>query len=235
MPDNDISGIECILKRRDAGEPLQYILGEAEFFGRAFMVTPSVLIPRHDTECVVCAAVEHIDASGGAEKLSVLDIGTGSGAIGVTIAMERPERVDVTAVDVSEAALAVAKMNAEALGARVEFMVSDLLDAFRGGGTKFDIIISNPPYIRENEYDGLAREVKFEPVAALVAKDSGLEFYKRIIDAAQGFLRPGGVVIFETGHDMAPDIEKYAAGAGFTNSSVYRDIEKRSRGLKLWA
>ncbi len=235
MPANDIAGIEAVLKRRETGEPIQYILGETEFFGRQFMVTPAVLIPRHDTECVVDAAICHAVAFGGAGKLSVLDIGTGSGAIGITIALERPEVVEVTAVDISEAALAVAKMNAEMLGARVKFMGSDLFTAFEGAGIKFDLIISNPPYIRESEYEGLAREVKFEPVTALIASDSGLEFYKRIIDGALNFLKPDGAIIFEIGFDMAPDIVKYAFGKGFMNSFIYHDMEKRPRGLKLWA
>ena len=235
MPDNDIAGIEAILKRRETGEPLQYILGETEFFGRVFMVTPAVLIPRHDTECVIGAALHHVDASNGTEKLDVLDIGAGSGAICLTLALERPSRVEITAVDISAAALAVAKMNAEMLGARVKFLVSDVFGAFAGTGIKFDIIISNPPYIRENEYENLAREVKFEPVTALVARDSGLEFYKRIIDGAFIYLKPGGALIFEIGYDMAPDIAKYAFDKGIMNSSIYYDIEKRPRGLKLWA
>jgi len=235
MPANDIAEIEAVLKRRETGEPLQYILGEAEFFGRQFMVTPAVLIPRHDTECVVDAAICHAGAYAGAGKLSVLDIGAGSGAIGVTIALERPGMAEVTAVDISAAALAVAKMNAEILGAEVKFRVSDLFEAFEGTGVKFDLIISNPPYIRESEYEGLAREVKFEPVTALIASDSGLEFYKRIIDGALVFLKPGGALIFEIGYDMAPDIVKYAFGKGFMNSFIYHDIEKRPRGLKLWA
>ncbi|HNY11838.1 MAG TPA: HemK/PrmC family methyltransferase, partial [Candidatus Wallbacteria bacterium] len=155
--------------------------------------------------------------------------------IGVTIDLERPGRVDVTAVDISDAAILVAGMNAEKLGSGVRFENSDLFSRFEGGGMRFDVIISNPPYIRENEYDGLAREVKFEPVIALVASDSGLEFYKRIIDGAGGFLRPGGALIFEIGYDMAPEIKNYAAGKGFNNSLIRHDIEKRPRGLKLWA
>jgi release factor glutamine methyltransferase len=179
------------LHQRIAGKPTQYITRRQEFFGRDFSVSPDVLIPRPETEFLVSAALERMRPGD-----RVLDIGCGSGAIAVTIALEYP--TVVWANDVSPAALRVAAANARALGADVRFVAADLASAF--GSRSFDMIVSNPPYVGLHEADGLQREVRdYEPHVALFGGESGHEMYARIIDQARHVLRPGGWLLFELG------------------------------------
>ena len=177
--------------RRAAREPLQYILGETEFMGLTFHVEPGVLIPRADTEILVEKALAWMKPGA-----RVLDIGTGSGAIAVSLAkLGRPAQV--TAVDVSDRALEIARRNAERNGAAVEFVKSDCFSALKG--RKYDMIVSNPPYISEDEMRELMPEVMREPELALFGGADGLDFYRRISREAPEYLNEGGCLLFEIG------------------------------------
>lgn len=181
-----------LLRRRERSEPLAYILGVREFFGRMFKVTPDVLIPRQDTETLVEAAKTEAGST-------LLDIGTGSGCIAITLKLEAPG-LEVTATDISKAALQVAEENARALGAKVRFLHSDLFENLLG--ETFDIIASNPPYIGRSE--ALAPEVAdYEPELALFAEDDGLAIYERLAGEAQHHLNDGGSLLLEVGYRQA--------------------------------
>ena len=185
------AAFDALCDRRAVREPLQYILGETEFMGLTFHVEPGVLIPRADTEILVEKALAWMKPGA-----RVLDIGTGSGAIAVSLAkLGRPAQV--TAVDVSDRALEIARRNAERNGAAVEFVKSDCFSALKG--RKYDMIVSNPPYISEDEMRGLMPEVTREPELALFGGADGLDFYRRISREAPKYLNEGGCLLFEIG------------------------------------
>jgi release factor glutamine methyltransferase len=209
--------LESFLKRRLASEPMQYITGSQEFFGLLFEVTPAVLIPRPETEHLVEAALEHI----GGEAVRILDVGTGSGAIAVALAHARPQ-AHVTAVDLSPAALEVARRNAGRHGVldRVTFLQSNLLAAL--DGIDFDVVVSNPPYIAEGEV--LETQVSnYEPESALYAGPTGLEVYERLIPEARKVLKPGGWLLLEIGFGQQPAVE--ALLRGWRSVSVDHDLQ----------
>lgn len=182
---------DALCDRRAAREPLQYILGETEFMGLTFHVEPGVLIPRADTEILVEKALEWMKPGA-----RVLDIGTGSGAIAVSLA-KLGRQAQVTAVDVSDRALEIARQNAKRNGAAVEFVKSDCFSALKG--RKYDMIVSNPPYISEDEMRGLMPEVTREPELALFGGADGLDFYRHISREAPEYLNEGGCLLFEIG------------------------------------
>lgn len=187
----DLAAFKALIKRRAAREPLQYILGTAGFYGRSFIVNRDVLIPRPETEGLVEKVLQWIDAHPQTQR--VLDIGTGSGCIAITLALERPQ-LQITAIDISEAALAVARQNAEALGANI------IVTPGSDPGSSFDVIISNPPYIPAAEVPGLQPEVsQFEPHLALAGGDDGLAIYRQIFAAVPHCLAPGGLLALEIG------------------------------------
>jgi release factor glutamine methyltransferase len=187
------------LHERMQGKPSQYIVGHQEFYGRDFKVTPSVLIPRPETEGLVEAALAHANAAATTTAM-ILDNGTGSGAVAVTLALET--RARVIAADISPTALAIAQANARALKAPVEFALCDLGSAF--AAASFDLIVSNPPYVAERDRATLQREVRdFEPALALFAGDDGLAVYRRLIPEAARLLRPGGWLMLELGDAAA--------------------------------
>jgi release factor glutamine methyltransferase len=209
--------LESFLKRRLASEPMQYITGVQEFFGLLFEVTPAVLIPRPETEHLVEAALEHI----GGEAVRILDVGTGSGAIAVSLAHARPQS-HLTAVDLSPAALEVARRNAHRHGVldRVTFLQSNLLAAV--DGTDFDVVVSNPPYIAEGEV--LEPQVSdYEPHPALYAGPTGLEVYERLIPQANKVLKPGGWLLLEIGFGQQPAVEVLLRG--WSSVSVVHDLQ----------
>ncbi len=182
-----------LLRRRIAGVPTQYLTGTQEFYGRGFRVTPDVFIPRPETEHVVAAALEIAPPDG-----RYLDVGAGSGAVAVTLALERP-LARVAAAELSAAALCVARDNARRLGARVDFFLGDLTSAV--APASLDLLVSNPPYIPEEEELGLQREVRdHEPRLALFAGPQGLDAYKRLATDAARIVRPGGAIVFELGY-----------------------------------
>jgi release factor glutamine methyltransferase len=182
------------LHQRTKGEPTQYITGRQEFYGREFRVTPDVLIPRPETEHVIEAALAHTNAT------TILDIGTGSGAIAVTLALET--KAQVMATDISLAALGIAQQNARALNAEVAFIACDLGAAFADGS--LDLVVSNPPYIAGRDRASLQPEVRVhEPAMALFGGEDGLAIYRRLIPEAARLLRPGGWLMMELGDALA--------------------------------
>jgi release factor glutamine methyltransferase len=208
----DLAG-EAMLQRREAHEPLAYLVGHREFFGRDFRVTPAVLIPRQDTEVLVETALK---SSGG----TVLDIGAGSGAIAVTLKLERPQW-EVTAVDISPAALEVAEGNAKDLGANVRFLLSDGFEALLG--ESFDLIVTNPPYIGRSE--PLAKEVGgHEPELALYGGETGLEFYERLAREASAYLNDGGQMMMEVGYQQAAAVRALFEAAGWEHVETVPDL-----------
>jgi len=177
------------LHERMQGKPTQYITGRQEFYGRDFLVTPAVLIPRPETEHSIEAALP-LGAEG------ILDIGTGSGAIGITLSLET--RAHVTCADISEAAVRVAAKNADRLGSTAQFAVCDLGSAF--ASETFDLVVCNPPYVPGAEQENVQREVRdFEPNIAVFGGPDGLDIYRRLIPEAARLLKPGGHLILEIG------------------------------------
>ena len=188
----EMQRLEDAVYERISGVPVQYIVGRQEFFGRYFVVNPTVLIPRPETELLV----EKVIAVKPADGARIIDVGTGSGCIGVTIALELPNS-RVTLTDVSFEALLTARINASSLGASVDVACMDLLEAASG---TFDLIVSNPPYVSRAETSRLQREVReHEPHVALFAADDGLAAYRQLIPSSQRLLRPGGYLFMEIG------------------------------------
>ena len=188
----EMQRLEDAVYERISGVPVQYIVGRQEFFGRYFVVNPTVLIPRPETELLV----EKVIAVKPANGARIIDVGTGSGCIGVTIALELPNS-RVTLTDVSFEALLTARINASSLGASVDVACMDLLEAASG---PFDLIVSNPPYVSRAETSRLQREVReHEPHVALFAADDGLAAYRQLIPSSQRLLRPGGYLFMEIG------------------------------------
>lgn len=215
---NDLA-LEGLLQRRENGEPLAYILGYREFYTRRFRVDSNVLIPRQETEVLVETALALPS-----DQLRVLDIGTGSGCIAISLKLERPNW-EVWATDISSSALQVARENAETLGADISFRHSDLLEQL--AGEKFDLIVSNPPYIGRNEV--IPREVReHEPDSALFADDNGLALYQRLVATVKDFLIPGGGVILEIGQDQGRTVS-----ALFPDSKVIKDLSGNDR-VVVW-
>jgi release factor glutamine methyltransferase len=190
--------LEDALYDRIGGVPLQYIVGRQEFYGRYFHVDPAVLIPRPETEYIVEAVLGSRMQS--PQPASIIDVGTGSGCIAITLALEIPEAT-VFAADISEEALRVAKENATALRANVGFVCMDVLDGIQGG--RFDFIVSNPPYVRRDEITYLQREVReHEPHVALFSPEDELAIYRRLVSGAEAMLNPGGYLVLEVGLAM---------------------------------
>ncbi|HEX4286251.1 MAG TPA: peptide chain release factor N(5)-glutamine methyltransferase [Terracidiphilus sp.] len=225
--DEDFAGCRAIgyaamLNRRAAGEPIQYILGECEFYGLPFRVTPDVLIPRPETEHLV-ERVLTLAQQFQAPRIS--DIGTGSGAIAVTVARLAPSAT-ITAIDVSAVALAVAHDNAQRnqVGDRIRFLNGDLLVPV--AGEQFDVIVSNPPYVPVSDRDSLSVEVRdFEPAVALFAGVDGLEVYRRLIPAAFAALAGGGHLALEIGHGQSDALGKLLKKASFNGIEFTPDLQ----------
>jgi release factor glutamine methyltransferase len=198
--DEEEQALEDRLYDRIGGVPLQYIVGRQEFYGRYFSVNPAVLIPRPETEYIVEAVLEFANESYRPDQpFKILDVGTGSGCIATTLALEIP-RTSVVASDVSEAALHVARENALHLQADVSFVCMDVLDAISG---RFHFIVSNPPYVRRDESSRLQREVReHEPHVALFSPDDELAIYRRLVEGAENLLAPGGYLLMEIGLAM---------------------------------
>jgi len=203
LKDEEISKIRSLLKRRSDHEPIQYILGETEFFGLKFSVDKSVLISRSDTEILVQTAIEYIKD----KPLSVFEIGTGSGCIAVSLA-KKCRNINITACDFSDEALKLAASNAKLNGAaeKIKFINMDILKKIPD--SKFDVIISNPPYISKFVIESLDKQVKdFEPLGALTDGDDGLTFYRRINEIIPEILKPGGSLFLEIGFDQAESVK----------------------------
>ena len=200
LREQELQMLEDRLYDRISGVPLQYIVGRQEFYGRCFRVNPAVLIPRPETEYIIEAVLDIQGTRGLPPRpLSIIDVGTGSGCIAVTLALELPG-TQIFAGDVSFEALVVARENAATLGAQVRFVCMDVLDAIQ---TRFDFIVSNPPYVRPSERSRLQREVReHEPHVALFSPEDELAIYRRLIVGAEEMLRSGGHIIMEVGIGM---------------------------------
>jgi release factor glutamine methyltransferase len=252
-----VIGYAVLIDRRRRGEPIQYITGETEFYGLPFRVTPDVLIPRPETEHLVERAVQLIptfdrrpkrlfeirrvrpafqdgerrerDAEDAGWPPRILDVGTGSGCIAISIAHDWSE-TEITAIDLSPSALAVARFNAERLGFAdcIRFLQGDLLDPV--AGEQFDLIVSNPPYVADADRDVLAVEVRdHEPALALFAGNDGLNIYRRLIPAAFESLVSGGHLLLEIGCGQQPVIRDLLASAGFQNIDFQPDLQNIPR------
>ncbi|MFS2017954.1 peptide chain release factor N(5)-glutamine methyltransferase [Massilia sp. CT11-108] len=215
---DEASRLDDLVARRLRGEPIAYIVGRREFFGLAFRVGPAVLIPRPDTELIVDLSLERLPDN----AARLLDMGTGSGAIAVAVAHTRPD-ADVTALDVSPDALAVAQANAAANGARVRFLESSWFDALAAVET-FDVIASNPPYIAAGDEHLVQGDLRFEPVGALTDHADGLSALRIIIQGSPRHLAPGGWLLLEHGYDQAAAVRALLADAGFTDVQSWRDL-----------
>ena len=227
---DDQAELEKIMRRLEKGEPVQYITGLADFAGRQFHVAPGVLIPRPET-AELCGWV--ISKAKRASQL--LDIGTGSGCIAVTLAAELPH-AQVSAWDISDDALRIAHDNATRIGVNVTFEKHDILDTSIATAAQplYDIIISNPPYIQPSERDGMAKNVlEYEPSIALFAPaDNPIIFYQRIADFAWKSLRDGGHLFFELNPLTAKTVGDYLCQLGFIDIEFHRDIFGKQRFLK---
>ncbi|MBT2625056.1 peptide chain release factor N(5)-glutamine methyltransferase [Bacillus sp. ISL-32] len=213
------------------GVPVQYIIGKESFYGRVFIVNDDVLIPRPETEEVVLHLLEkqkQVFPEG--EPLRVIDVGTGSGAIAVTLALEN-KHFSVSAIDISKEALQIAAENAERLGAKVDFFEGDLLEPFIKEGKKADIIVSNPPYISEEEMADLSNVVRFhEPLHALTDGGDGLRFYKRFMEDIPRVMNEKALVVFEIGWKQGDAVKEMFLRT-FPNAEVevLKDINGKNR------
>jgi release factor glutamine methyltransferase len=210
---NDLAA-ETLLQRREAREPLAYILGWREFYGRKFRVRPGVLIPRQETETLIGVALAWQG------RTPVLDLGTGSGILAITIKLERPE-LEVWASDISDIALGVAQENANELGADIAFIQSDGLQGL--GGHEFGLIVSNPPYIADSE-ELMPEVARHEPPGALYAGPTGLEFYERLSREAGDSLVPNGRLEVEVGHTQAGAVAGLFGQRGWLEIQSARDL-----------
>lgn len=215
---------EVLVARRAAGEPVAYLTGRREFFGLGFQVTPAALIPRPETELLVELALERIPRD---RPCDVLDLGTGSGCVAISIARHRPQS-RLTATDCSETALAVARENARALAARnVKFAAGKWFGAVVG--RRFDLIVSNPPYVAEADPHLAQGDLRFEPRAALVAGADGLAAIRLIAKQARRHLTSGGWLLFENGHNQAADCRALLDTEGFGGIQSWRDLAGQER------
>ncbi|GAB1577332.1 peptide chain release factor N(5)-glutamine methyltransferase [Bordetella petrii] len=211
---------QALVTRRLAGEPMAYLVGHREFMGHDFAVTPDVLIPRPETELLVETALQWL---AGHPEAAVLDLGTGSGVIAVSIALGAPQVVSVTATDASAAALQVAVRNAARLGARVDFAQGSWYDALPARA-RYDLIVSNPPYIARDDEHMRRGDLRFEPRRALTDGADGLRDLAAIVAGAAARLRPGGALWVEHGWDQAAAVRQLLLAAGFGQVASRRDL-----------
>lgn len=219
LTETEDARIDTLVAQRAIGHPVAYLVGTREFHSRDFAVGPDVLIPRPETETLVEAALERLPANG-----SFLDLGTGSGAIGVTLACERPGARGIC-TDVSASALAVAHDNAQALGcsARIELREGSWYEPV--AGLRFDAIVSNPPYVANGDPHLAQGDLRFEPAAALTdGSRDGLDSIRAIVGGAREHLNAGGWLLFEHGYDQAAAAEALLAKAGFVDRVSIRDL-----------
>ena len=210
------------IARRARGEPAQYITGVQDFYGRSFRVTPDVLIPRPETELLVEGALQVMNANA-----SVCDIGTGSGCIAVTLLCERADARAI-AVDISEAALEVARQNARdhAVENRIELLVSDCFASLDANTRRFDLIVSNPPYVSANALPGLQREVRdYEPLVALSPGADGLSVIRRLLVEAPAFLKTNGYLLLEIGFDQGEAVQELVKNKVWTLTQMLPDLQ----------
>jgi release factor glutamine methyltransferase len=217
LREDEAAQLAELVRRRLAGEPIAYIVGKREFFGLDFDVSEAVLIPRPDTELIVELALERLPPQG-----RMLDMGTGSGAIAVSVAHSRPDAL-VTALDVSDAALEVARRNAINNQAAVRFLRSDWFGAL-GDEDSFELIASNPPYIAAGDAHLAQGDLRFEPAGALTDHADGLSALRTIIEGSPCHLVPGGWLLLEHGYDQAESVRALLDAAGYAEVQSWRDL-----------
>ncbi len=215
---SNVHSAHALFARRHAGEPVSYITGWREFYGLALRMTQDVLIPRPETELLVELALERLPLGAPAR---VLELGTGSGAIAIALATERPG-LGIVATDVSEAALALARRNARDHGAEIVFIHSDWFDAL--GPEPFDLIASNPPYVAAGDAHLERGDVRFEPRLALVGGEDGLACIREIAAGAQNRLRPGGWLLMEHGYDQGDRCVELLGALGYAAVTDFHDL-----------
>lgn len=224
ITDQQLIAFEALIKQRQQGTPIAYLTGTREFWSRDFTVTPDVLIPRPDTELLIELSLELIPKN---QAVKLIDLGTGSGIIAVTLAAERPN-THVTAVDASLAALAVAKHNAQHHQlTNIEFYQSDWFANVPK--SLFDLVISNPPYIDSDDEHLQQGDVRFEPKTALIAADQGLCDIQIIADKARSYLKPAGHLLIEHGYNQAPQVQAIFNALAYDKVQSYRDLSGQSR------
>lgn len=222
VDENSFARFREFVDRRAAGEPLQYITGVQDFYGREFRVTPDVLIPRPETELLVEAAIQIVGTAP-----FICDVGTGSGCIAVTLLREIVNARAV-AIDKSPAALEVAKINARdhSVIDRTQFVVSDCFDALDSRDYEFDLIVSNPPYVTEAALEGLQREVRdHEPIMALSPGGDGLGVIRRLIDEGPAFIKPNGHMLMEIGFDQGEAVKSLVNGSAWSLREIRSDLQ----------
>jgi release factor glutamine methyltransferase len=227
LPEDQAVRFSELLERRFCGEPIQYIIGEAEFYGLPFRVTPEVLIPRPETEHLVEKALEVATLSDGYSSKThrILDVGTGSGAIAIALAHHLPN-AQLTALDISSTALDIARENARhnAVADRIQFIQSDLLASV--AHERFDMVVSNPPYVALTDRQSLSVEVRdHEPTLALFAGEDGLDIYRRLIPEAFAVLEAGGYLLMEIGFGQSSAIATLLKEAGFEGIEFVPDLQ----------
>lgn len=218
VPQPQLAVLNLLAERRRRGEPMAYLLGSREFYGRSFRVSPDVLIPRPETELLVEAALERLPING-----RLWDMGTGSGIIALTVTSERPDAT-VRASDISTAALTVARANAAALGARIEWAQGSWFDAQPAAQGLFDIIASNPPYIEAGDRHLQQGDLRFEPPAALTDFADGLSHIRTLAAQAQGYLKPGGWLLLEHGWNQGESVRRILTDSGWQQTATLPDL-----------
>ncbi len=217
------------ITRRGNFEPYQYIVGDVEFYGLKFFVDENVLIPRQETEILIETILEKYQKD---EELKILDIGTGSGNIPISLAVNLPES-KVISIDVSAEAIKVAEQNRELhdLKSRIGFIKSDILkDSLEKYNNTFDIIVSNPPYVKKGEFETLQKEItEFEPEIAVTDFDDGFKFYREISKKSKTLLKENGILFFEVGQNQAEDVKKIMLKNGFINVEIQKDLSEIER------
>ena len=224
VTDTQRQSFENLLARRIAGEPIAYILGQREFFGREYKVSPATLIPRPDTEILIETALKKIPDN---QPCRILDLGTGTGAIGITLALERPHS-EVVIVDFSDEALAVAKENIRQLAAsNVTALHSHWYSAVQG--QRFNIIVSNPPYIETGDPHLQQGDLRFEPITALASGSDGLDDIRTISSQAAEHLNPSGWLLLEHGYQQGAAVHNILHQHGFINIRIVTDLAGHER------
>lgn len=215
-----VTRFDALVTRRATHEPVAYLLGTREFYGRDFIVEPGVLVPRPETELLIDSALAWVRT---AAVRTVVDVGAGTGCVAITLALEHPG-LSIVATDCSPEALAIARRNAAALGAAsVEWRLGDLLDRIQG---PVDLIVSNPPYVPERDRASLQPDVRdFEPALALFGGPDGLDVVRRLIPSAHARLAPGGALMMEVGIDQSPAVTRLLETAGFSDITWHPDLQ----------
>jgi release factor glutamine methyltransferase len=232
---DELNLCRTLLKRRTTHEPLQYILGETEFFSLPFKVTKDVFIPRPETELMVEKVIEHCSAqSTDQDEIQILDVGTGCGNIAIAIAKNTKNAI-VTAVDISRDALSIAYGNAQAHDVDIKLKELDALKPWPAEYSKtFDVVACNPPYIGFSEYESLQPEIKnYEPKTSLLSGNDGLDFFRKFANILPTLLKQNSYAFFEIGERQASSVKNLYADCGFSGIQVYDDLAGKNRVIKM--